>query len=347
MPIPILFAIDDNYLRQIQVTILSLYQHAHASTCYHVYILNHQLSQPTRDALSAFVHQHHERGGITFLDIASVLHEQIPKVGSWGASASFRLFAPQMLPHLDKAIYLDADILVLDDLSPLYSVELAEYALAGVAESDLPYRGAMLIDKIAAIDGKEDIKYQYDWLYINSGSLLLNLKVLRGIHLEDIALRLLQGMPPNGIWLEDFVPKNVEPRIFPDQDILYYISYAYTAGIVYLPIRYNYLVFLFDKVDEPCGGYEHYVNFCQQEAVTVVSDSQEPAIVHFATMHPWCAEHSRVRYADKYHELATQIGWQTRHGTLAYFIAKVRRYIKHRLVLPQAKHQLQRLCRRY
>lgn len=77
----------------------------------------------------------------------------------------FRFFLPEYLPHEDKVLYLDCDVIVQDDLSELFAMDLGQCALAGVR--DEPGETQTKIDQIH----KEN--------YINSGVLLMNLNDLR------------------------------------------------------------------------------------------------------------------------------------------------------------------------
>ncbi|NIZ40199.1 glycosyltransferase [Entomospira entomophila] len=348
MKVPIVFAIDDRYINQIRVTLLSLFEHADTSTVYLVYILNYQLTDSSRRILETFVRLHHPGGELNFLDVTEEQYMAIPQVGSWGAQASFRLLLPNLLPTLDKVIYLDADILILGDLSTLYAIDLGNTAFAAVPENVLPYRCAMIMQHLAEIDGLPS-QYEMEWLYINSGSLLMNLRMMRDIDIAGIAIRLLTGMPSTGYWAEEFVPSDTHGEIMPDQDILFYIAYHYTTGITYLPIFYNYLVFVFEnakKVNTNSTDYHRFVQFSNRRAISFNGMAEEPVIIHFASMHPWKLLHIKAPYAEIYHHYARQIQWNTTKWASLFFFAKVQNYIRHRLILPDFKRQVERIMKR-
>ena len=46
----------------------------------------------------------------------------------------FRCSLPELLPNLNRIIYLDADLFVNRDIKELWDVDICEYCLAGVAD---------------------------------------------------------------------------------------------------------------------------------------------------------------------------------------------------------------------
>jgi lipopolysaccharide biosynthesis glycosyltransferase len=348
MQIPIVLAINDAYLKQAKVLIYSLYDNVQADNSYVIHILNYQLSATTRADLDAFYAQHNWPGSIVYLDMSLQQWQSIPFVGKWGKEASYRLFLPTLLPHLDAIIYLDADVLVLGDLQSYYQLDLENYAFASVAEDVLPFRKHYIFSQLAKLDAN-DSPYQDSWEYINSGVMLLNLAKLREIELERRALQLMGMLPKSGLWLEDFVPDHVNSEVMPDQDILFYLAYAYTAGILFVPTVYNYLPFLFDHhkaITLDNQNYHDFVAFLDRKAVSLPNDPLKPIIIHFAACHPWKILHIKGLYAEYYHAYAKKVGWNTQAKQHLYFFAKVKNYVQHRLALPNFKEQVMRVLKR-
>ncbi|NIZ19670.1 glycosyltransferase family 8 protein [Entomospira culicis] len=348
MQIPVVLAINDAYLQQAKVLIYSLYDNAKEETRYDVYILHYKLSLETQEALEIFYKKENFRGRLTFLGMSEAQWQSIPFVGKWGKETNYRLFLPNLLPHLDKIIYLDADVLVLADLTEYYALDLKETAFGSVIEDILAFRRYYVFTQLAKLD-KQHMSYQADWEYINAGILFLNLKKLRAIDLEEKALRLLSLLPKSGFWLEHFRPPHIDPLIMPDQDILFYLAFAYTDGITYVPFAYNYLLFVLAKSqieNEASAEYEAYLAFLNRRVPKDVALPSSPVMIHFAAMHPWKVLHMKGRYADRYHVYAKKIGWNSTKYSYFYFLAKVRNYIKHRLLLPDFKEQMRRVFKR-
>jgi lipopolysaccharide biosynthesis glycosyltransferase len=71
-------------------------------------------------------------------------------VRTWNGIVFARLWIPLAFPEIDRAIYLDADTLVLQSLRGLWGVEFAEGKMLGMTEPEIPEygcnSGVMLID---------------------------------------------------------------------------------------------------------------------------------------------------------------------------------------------------------
>lgn len=89
-----------------------------------------------------------------------VLHQETNRRHYLVSSTWYRLLLPKILPsNIDKVLYLDADTIVLSDISPLFLTDINGAPIAGC------------LDLVSKENAK---KYQIDF-YINSGVLLFNL----------------------------------------------------------------------------------------------------------------------------------------------------------------------------
>ena len=87
--------------------------------------------------------------------------------------AYYRFSLGRLLPNLNKIIYLDADTICMTDLSKLY---------------DLNFKGKIILGK-----GLSRNKTQPKQIKINSGILLLNLKMMRKTKIEKKVLKILNS----------------------------------------------------------------------------------------------------------------------------------------------------------
>ena len=127
------------------------------------------------------------------------------------------LIEPLLLPQgIDKAIYLDSDIIVNLDIAELWQIELGDKPLGVVPEKNngVPIKDISRMIRTGAVK-EED--------YFNAGILLMNLKVL---HEEEANIK--AGM--------EFISKDPQ---FWDQDVL---NYCFAASSLKLPIKFNYYV---------------------------------------------------------------------------------------------------------
>jgi len=125
-----------------------------------------------------------------------------------------RFLIADIFGTLEKVLYLDADILVLGDLSELWSVDIRDNCIAG---SHKQYINRQFPGY------KESIGLSQDSIYINSGVMLMNLKRIR-------RLNKTQELLANAKKLKDTV------RI-QDQDI---INITFNGEIKNVHKKYNY-----------------------------------------------------------------------------------------------------------
>lgn len=127
----------------------------------------------------------------------------------------YRFFIPDVLPaDAEKAIYLDADTVVNLDINELWQIDLGENVIGGVTVFSIRgYCGNLLCeDNLVA---KED--------YINSGVVLMNLRLLRK---EEATVM-------NGI---KFIGESPRYGRLSDQDTL---NYCFASRILKLPAKFN------------------------------------------------------------------------------------------------------------
>jgi lipopolysaccharide biosynthesis glycosyltransferase len=187
-------AADETYAPHCAAMLHSLISHQRASDV-HV----HFLHQPT---MAASVLER-LRSMVTALGVVIRFHpiadqavEGLPEMGRISRVMWYRVFLPELLPELDRILYLDCDTIVMDDLRPLWETDLDGCLLGAVR--NVFERGAAGRAGSLGLAGPEQ--------YFNSGVLLLNLDAWRK---EDCSRRLL-----------DYARTNARSLVWPDQDAL-------------------------------------------------------------------------------------------------------------------------------
>ena len=117
----------------------------------------------------------------------------------WSYMILLRAALTKLFPHLDKILSLDCDTLVQDNISELWELPLDDYYLAGV---------------------REPKKSTEDFLYINAGTIMFNLKKIREDHQDDKYIYDLNNCF----------------RYFPEQECFSALS---QGKILELPSKYN------------------------------------------------------------------------------------------------------------
>ena len=122
-----------------------------------------------------------ENVSICFIDVSEKLIKYGEKLNLrdyYTVSIYFRIFIPGMFPEFKKAIYLDADMVVLEDIAKLYDIELGDNLLAGVPD-------AIIASRQEFRDYAELGCGIYPYTrYFNSGMMLMNLDAMREFDLE-------------------------------------------------------------------------------------------------------------------------------------------------------------------
>lgn len=179
--IPIFFAIDNDYAKFFSVALSSLVDNVSDDNFYNIHILYEGLSEDNKQALMAF---EKENVKLIFSEMNKNLAVIKDKAGTrlkcerFTLTIFFRLFIPVMFPQYDKAVYLDSDITILDDIAKFYNIDLGNNYLGGVVDKSV-WGFKPIMDYYINASGIDPHEY------INSGVLLMNLKELRKAKLDE------------------------------------------------------------------------------------------------------------------------------------------------------------------
>lgn len=176
--IPIFFSCDDNYVPFLGVAITSLICNTSERNNYSIYVLHSGLKNENMKRIKALETQN---ASIEFVDVSDKLEVYGRKLNLrdyYTVAIYFRLFIPNMFPQLDKAIYLDADMVILEDVAKLYDIDLHDNLLGGVSD-------AIIASRKEFRDYAELGCGIYPYTrYFNSGMMLMNLDAMREFDLE-------------------------------------------------------------------------------------------------------------------------------------------------------------------
>ncbi|MBO4444556.1 MAG: glycosyltransferase family 8 protein [Bacteroidaceae bacterium] len=238
--IPIFFSIDSRYAPYFSVTLSSLLDHASADYAYRVIVLHRGLKAADKKRLRSVLKSYPSKNAqLDFVpmrrNMSAIIKNMEHQSGSLYKTLAiyFRLFIPVMFPDYEKAIYLDSDMVVSDDISRLYDISLGSHLLGAVNDKCV-YGVKPFADYIQQALGVELTKY------VNSGMLLMNMSGLREVCFHD---RFLELMNRYGF-----------DTVAPDQD---YINVLCKDRILLLDERWN--VMPVPGVSEmPNPGIVHY-----------------------------------------------------------------------------------------
>ena len=171
--IPIFFAVDDNYVPFLAVALESLSAKISENNFYEIRILFTHLNENNQKFLKKYEKDNLK---VEFVN----LNEKIEKIANklytrdyFSMTTYYRLFLPDLYPNLDKALYLDSDIVLLDDIAKLYNIDLGTNLVGAIPDGAVASVKEFQ-DYVELVVGLKDYKN-----YFNAGILLMNLDELR------------------------------------------------------------------------------------------------------------------------------------------------------------------------
>lgn len=208
----ILVTLNSNYIKPLKVMLYSLFTNNKGEE-FSIYLMHSSLTKDELDDLNRYMDSHRQK--LIVININDYHFKNAPVLFHYTKEMYYRLLAHKFLPQsLDKILYLDPDILVINQVGELYNTDIGGYLYAAAYHDLIAIKG---------INRLRLIPYDID-AYYNSGVLLMNLELHR------------QQVDEQSIY--DFVENNRSKLIMPDQDI---INAMYAKKIKSLDEKlYNY-----------------------------------------------------------------------------------------------------------
>ena len=182
--IPIFFACNDSYVPYLDVAIISLIDHVSADKDYKITILKSDISAKNQ----AIIKKHAtDNVSIEFFDVRKMLkpiRKKLPELFYFSIDAYYRLFIETAFPQYDKAIYLDSDVILLNDIAKLYETDITDNLVAAVYEQNTD-RSPEFTNYVEEIIG-----IPHD-TYFNSGVMVMNLAEFRKFKVQERFLKML------------------------------------------------------------------------------------------------------------------------------------------------------------
>lgn len=270
----ILCIADENYAQHAAVMLCSLLETNRDKT-FRVFLMTFQMQERTKRQLHevvesrgselTIIEDNYEGAGIETLKCDT-------GVKAWNPIMYLKLLIPKYVPQdIDRFLFLDVDIVVNHDISPLYNIELCSNIIA--ACEDYEFCGVH----------KSRLGFPEDELYVNSGVMVVDLKAWRSKLVEMPMFEFLQE------W------KDI---IHDDQD-----AFAlYCRGkIMLLPSnQWNATTFFFEHRPRILSKYLNEVEIVRKE----------PYIIHFCEpIKPWFKE-CKHPYRKLYQKYLNMTPWK-------------------------------------
>ena len=175
--------VDNGYVRHMCVTILSiLNKNPNEVIAFHV--ITCELSKENREYIYSLLIECHASVKFYDVDIKTLKKFSVGKLtGNPNISyaAYLRLFIQDLLPqNIDKVLYLDCDIVVVNSLTELWHKDISQYCLAALDD----YGNAQEF-------GAKRMGLEAGFKYFNSGVMLINLQKFREIKFMEMVSEFL------------------------------------------------------------------------------------------------------------------------------------------------------------
>ncbi|MBQ9364208.1 MAG: glycosyltransferase family 8 protein [Schwartzia sp.] len=264
--IHIVFATDDGYAQHVAVAIVSILANSpRGGIIFH--IIGDCLSDEKKSKISATAENFHSRA--IFYDADDDGHDFYVSAGL-SRAAYARLAIAEILPgDVSRAIYLDGDLIVTDDIKKLFMHDMGDMPIAGTMDLGIMASSKRRREKNIVIGLERNEPY------FNSGVLLMDIKKWRD---EDYGATLIQDATAHKY------PHH-------DQDVL---NKIFMGKWSVLPLRWNVIppVYQLHMKILLHGGYR----------AMAMEARERPAIIHYAGGYkPWEYER-REGLNEKYYD---------------------------------------------
>ena len=209
--INIALCFDNNFIRQAGVLMKSVLC-SNADNQITFYCISDCISEENKKLISDVCNDSNASVEFKGLDISKMAELPVRKGDHISLATYYRLLLPLILPEaVDRVLYLDCDMICVDDLLDFYNTNLDDKSCAITA--DMFYDDSRITERL---------QYPVEEHYFNAGMLLVNLKYWRE---NNISKKLMT-----------FITENKDLCLAHDQDA---INAVLHGTIKLAPARYN------------------------------------------------------------------------------------------------------------
>ncbi|MCM3511779.1 glycosyltransferase family 8 protein [Carnobacterium inhibens] len=262
--IPIVSAADNNYAPYLGVTLKTILDHLNSEYDVAFYIIDDYISTESKNKLKQVISNHTAHTAtLDYLEVDSELYANVMESDHITQTAYYRISLPDLLEdkHYKKVLYIDSDVLVLDDVSKLYETNIGDKVVGAVVDP-----GQAVVHPRLGIETED--------YYFNSGLMIIDLDNWRKAQITEKTLAFLENQ--------------MDKIIYHDQDALN--GTLYEKWYALHPKWNAQTSLVFERHQPPNDEYAKWY----KEAVS------QPSIVHF-TGHdkPWNSDEFHP-YTDQY-----------------------------------------------
>ncbi|MCI6305652.1 MAG: DUF4422 domain-containing protein [Subdoligranulum sp.] len=262
--IPIVLSANDAYVPYVTVLLKSLFENADKTYNYDVIILTSDITSEHQQSLtSQFAN---DKVSLRFFNVSNLIDGRSLFIHRhFTVEIYYRLLIQDIMTDYNKVLYLDSDMVILDDISKLYNTDIGNNFIAAVVDADFAgcYKG---VDPDRKDYFDKTLRMNSPYHYFNSGVLIMNLNQFRKHLTTDYIFNLAES----------------KKFLFPDQDILNIVCEGH---VFYLDMSWN--VMMNWKDNNSCRL--NTVRLAPHDMYEAYMESRKhPKIAHYAGFQkPW------------------------------------------------------------
>lgn len=297
---------DNNYAMPAGVCVTSIFEN-NKDEKIRVHIITEGISQENEAKFQKTAEKYGQLVEIHTIDASAF--DTFPVVQHFSKAMYLRYLVPQILPaDVNKALYLDCDIICVDNIQELWDTDLGDTYCGVVPDGsgdNIHCRNRM---------ARKQQYLQHDDIYFNSGVMLMNLKQWREKNLAN--------------QLTEFIAQNKEIcDVCPDQDPL---NILFVGHVTVLDFRYN--------MQELCLVKRNLREMRLSMFPQLDHALSHPCIIHYTTYKPWNPK-CRNPYKEEFFYYRRLSSWPTSISeTFKWLPQNIRRRIGDILFSPAYKY---------
>jgi lipopolysaccharide biosynthesis glycosyltransferase len=244
---------DEKYCPGLLALIASALTHLPAGFEVDVVVFDEGLSERSRRELSAIVSGSQTSSTLHLEPGFSRLGRDLPLARHVTLATYSRLLIPALSPVLERAVYIDADMLAVDDISELFTMDMCGKVFAGCIDKDTPTAATGVPYAYG------ELQIPADQPYFNAGLIVIDVPAWRDAKVGDAT--------------EDFVCRWAGDLRCPDQEG---INAVCGHRALVLDRRYNFQV-----------SGESLAAAASGRSAEALADLRRAAIIHYTGPKPW------------------------------------------------------------
>ncbi len=257
MVLNVAYSSDNNYAKQLGISILSLLESNEKSEEINIYVIDNGIDESNKEKIEEIVKEYNRN--IIFLEFKKICKD-LKTDNTFSLSAFGRIFLSR-IENLDKIVYMDCDAIVCNTLDELLNIDLTDYYIAGVQDS-----AHEIYRKLVGLEKNDK--------YINTGFLLINLDKWRRENVEEKCIKFIESYHGS-------VPHH-------DQGV---INGVCKEKIYILPPQYNLQCPMFNHKAEEIKKLGDMKEYYTQEELEEAK--KKPVFIHYTSAYfnrPWAVK---------------------------------------------------------